>query len=481
MRGASTSERERESARDGEKLVRLISEYDALRGEGITEARMMAWILQLESSEIPGALDFLMERERSEYGDELDGNDREIGGEMLALLARWYELDGEGVITWVRGQKEWTKEDTLKAEILMICDGYHRDPRRGFELCLDWIEQGRQGDGPGSTGRLPGEADFRDVILYQVGRWGSDPKAMLEQVDFDGELRATFYVSMSGGGLRGSSRLNAGGMGFPYTPSKSSDYSSNPAMRAFARGLADSGRSSLLREMVGGLEGGAREAFEAVITDSLEGQGWQAVKAEIDRGNIGASFYEAKEVLNELAKLDPREALDWYLSLPESQDLSREEMIQSAVVESDVFRIDNVNADPEDPFAARLILDFEKAERVLMELENAGEPVGEAWLGLVNEILGRGLEEELGRTLLKLRPAQRSKLEEGVLDRVTTRESFRLRGEDLEFFSTGSYGEDSARELGLMNEARERIEARNVEARAKLREILEKMEASGGQ
>ncbi len=205
------------------------------------------------------------------------------------------------------------------------------------------------------------------------------------------------------------------------------------------------------------------------------------MKAEIDRGNIGASFYEAKEVLNELAKLDPREALDWYLSLPESQDLSREEMIQSAVVESDVFRIDNVNADPEDPFAARLILDFEKAERVLMELENAGEPVGEAWLGLVNEILGRGLEEELGRTLLKLRPAQRSKLEEGVLDRVTTRESFRLRGEDLEFFSTGSYGEDSARELGLMNEARERIEARNVEARAKLREILEKMEASGGQ
>lgn len=94
--GGARSKRSTEGARDGSELARLVSQYEAFSGEGLGKARLMAWILQRTSSEIPGALEVLLERER---GYDKDGvNNREIGQEMLALLARWYEVDGESML-----------------------------------------------------------------------------------------------------------------------------------------------------------------------------------------------------------------------------------------------------------------------------------------------------------------------------------------------------------------------------------------------
>ena len=100
----------------GKFWVEEVSEISTVRiteeniREGITEARVMVWILQLEPSDIPGALEFIIERERSRYGDEPSEKERQIGEEMEALLARWYELDGED------GGFGWSVTTSLDAE-----------------------------------------------------------------------------------------------------------------------------------------------------------------------------------------------------------------------------------------------------------------------------------------------------------------------------------------------------------------------------
>ncbi|MFT6862956.1 MAG: hypothetical protein ACJAVK_001517 [Akkermansiaceae bacterium] len=279
----------------------------------------------------------------------------------------------------MRGQKEWTAGETLKAEILTICDGFHRDPVRGFELCLDWIERGKQGGDDPLKGRLPGEADFRDFVLYQVGRWGSDPKGMLEQVDFDGELRP-YVIAGSPMEYHGTNRL----FDSNFRWNRSSE---NLAMRAFAKGLADSGRLDLVRELVEELRGGARDAFQNVIQEGVESQGWQAVKQEIDRGNLASSGYRAKEVLTKMSRQGSQEAIDWYLSSSRGEEISRGKAIREAVVESGVFRTEG-DEDP-DPFGRGFVLDYEQAQYALNELERAGEPVGEARVAMVDEVYFR--------------------------------------------------------------------------------------------
>ncbi|MFT7172624.1 MAG: hypothetical protein ACI9NQ_000836 [Paracoccaceae bacterium] len=92
-----------------------------------------------------------------------------------------------------------------------------------------------------------------------------------------------------------------------------------------------------------------------------------------------------------------------------------------------------------------------------------------------------GLDEKLANALRHLTALQRAEIEDRTIEQVITNHPVGLDGETLEFYSAGSYGEKAARELGQFEEIQVRIEAKNVESRTKLREILERMEAEAGQ
>ncbi|MDB2674173.1 hypothetical protein N9Y81_04395, partial [Akkermansiaceae bacterium] len=353
--------RERSADRSGreENFEKLRLQVTALPDDPVSRARWKAWILQLRSEEIYEARGILLARERESQNYEIGQNEGEVGDEMLLLLSRWYELDGEGALAWIRGQKVWTRREALKGEIMTITDGFARDPRRGLELSLDWIKRSMTSD-PNHPRVLSSE-EFRDLILYQVGHWGADPEAMSEQVDADGGLRIPYVNpgSVAGGG-HGVRWGGGGSNGFPVTPGYDRQYSENPAMKAFAEGLVASGRMDLAKALSRDLEGGAKEAFQEVFRSAAEKKGWQEVKREIDAGLVEFSHSQTGAVLDEMILEDRDEALDWYLDLPRDAAVSRAEVIEELINYSDTFQKD-VKVDSEDPFSIGKALDHDQA------------------------------------------------------------------------------------------------------------------------
>lgn len=452
----------------------LTDQISALSDDPVSKARWQAWILQLRAEEIPEAREILLARERTGRGYEIGENEGGVGDEMLLLLARWYELEGEGALAWVRGQKIWTKGESLKAEITTITDGFHRDPRRGFELSLEWLARVKISDEQDSLGSGIGRAGFRDLILYQVGRWGDDPAMMLEQVDADGELRVPYQNSRGmpfglGGGIGG------GGHGFPVTPGDERGYSDSPAMKAFAEGLVASGRMELAKKLSRALEGGAKVAFEEVFLRAAETRGWQEVKREIDAGLIEFSHRNTESVLDEMILEDRDKAIAWYLDLPRDGEVTRAEVIRGLIDYSDAFQ-KTVEADPEDPFSSGKALDHDQVEAFLIDLEKRGEPVGEAWLTMAASAAWTDEFERVESYREHLSREQWLQLEERMINVSIRVNQEHVNGESLQFASFRSEDEARIKRFGLMEEVQARITKANSETRVKLQKMVEDLE-----
>jgi hypothetical protein len=153
---------------------------------------------------------------------------RMISPEILLLLTRWYELEGEGALAWIRGRKEWRASEVFKAEILTVLDGLERDSERGFELLLGLKERSEDSDADSFSPDYVYIGHHDEMILYQIGRWGENPIVMLERFDPNGELR-----------------------------------------EILARGLLDSGRGELAQQLLPDLEEGARDAFDQVLGEQV--------------------------------------------------------------------------------------------------------------------------------------------------------------------------------------------------------------------
>lgn len=462
-----------------DEFQRLIQQAEAFPESGMSSMRLNAWILHLEAREIPGALELLLERERVWWEDEMGEDDdrkREIGEEMSLLLVRWYELEGENVLGWIRDQNVWNLRETLKAEIATITDGFHRNPQRGFELSLEWIGRANQDDGdPFSGNPLNGDA-YRDLILFQIGRWGGDPVAMMKAIDFDGELRTPYEVP---GGMAGSGVFSSHSAGFPFNPATPSKYSTNPAMAALAEGLVKSGRISLARELTVELEGGAEVAFDEVLRAQAEKLGWREVKKQIDFGAIHAEKYLRIDVVNELALQDREEGIAWFLSLPNDDESSRAKAIDDLVSESKVFQ-DYVEPVSDDPFDDGWAFQYEAAENFLHDLERRGEPVGAAWKNLTENLL-RNRDWEKAKSYRKhLSSAQWMEIEEDVISNAISSTSESFGGEQVAVLKIRQYGmgDRVAREFGLLDQVHLKIEETNAATRAKLQKILDNMKAA---
>lgn len=469
-RGARSERTGGGQARD-EDFQRLSHQAAAFPSDAVSSARWQAWILQLQPEEIPAAREILLARERGEQGYEIGESEGEVSDEMLLLLARWYELEGEGALTWVRGQKIWTKGESLKAEITTITDGFHRDPRRGFELSLEWLARVKISDEEDSPWSGIGREGFRDLILYQVGRWGDDPAMMLEQVVADGELRNPYQNS--GGvsfGLGGG-----GGHGFPVTPSDGRDYSSNPAMKAFAEGLVASGRMELAKTLSRDLEGGAKVAFEHVFISAAETKGWQEVKREIDAGLIEFSHGKTRSVLDELILEDRDRAIAWYLDLPRDSEVTRADVIRGLIDYSDAFK-KKVEVDPEDPFSSEKALDHDQVEAFLIDLEKRGEPVGELWLKMADSAAWADEFERVESYREHLSRELWLELEERMIKVSLRFDQENVNGESLLFASFRAEDEARINRFGLMEEVQARITKVNSETRVKLQKMVEDLE-----
>jgi hypothetical protein len=448
------SQKERHRAMEFE---RLIAQNEALRGEGLSSSRLQGWILQLRSEEIPAALEMLLERERKEWESDEESS-REVEDEMLVLLARWYEVDGESMLGWIRSQKEWTAVETLKAEIVTITDGFHRDPRRGLELSMDWISRANEASEGDSRGAGLGETAYRDLVFYQVGRWGADPEKMLEEIDDDRKLRNFDYLKM----------------GFPVNPSH--EGYPNPTLNALALGLLDSGRTELMLEMGKRLEGTAAEAFGFAYSLSEEtgNYDWQKMRGLIDAGTLQSNSYIMIEIFDEMVGQDRESALEWYLATSSHSEGSRAEAIGKLVDQSEAFRT-LIEGDPEDPFTGGTNFEYEKAEAFLVKLEEDGEPVGEAWKELASNALWEGRIEKLASYRRNLATEDWAEIEEEIITNSISSTSERVKEKLLEFKSFNPHQEEAAAEFGLLGEIERRIGETNAVTRVKLQKLLDNM------
>ena len=95
-------------------------------------------------------------------------------------------------------------------------------------------------------------------------------------------------------------------------------------MKAFAQGLLDSGRGELARQFLNDLEGGARDAFDEVLGGKAAESRWLEVKGLIDQGMLKATWDRSFEILHAMAQSDREGALDWFVSLDQGDEVSRE-------------------------------------------------------------------------------------------------------------------------------------------------------------
>ncbi|MFT6864524.1 MAG: hypothetical protein ACJAVK_003091 [Akkermansiaceae bacterium] len=458
------------------ELARLAVRAQAFPDNQLAETRLKAWILQLELAQIPEALDYIAEKDRREGTDW-------VSEEMMMLLTRWYELEGEGVFSWIRAQEGWEEGDFSEAEAIMIVDGFHRDPQRGLELALELIDCAR-GKDSFRAGRIS-VLEFQQEVLYEVGAWGLDPILMLGRLDPEGELRRGYHIPGVGGmspqlgqGTRFPGSL---GNGFPETPGEWSGFSSNPEMKALAKGLLDSGREEFARQLMNDLEGGAREAIEEVVGERAAESGWLKVKELIDQGTLSATWERSFKILDGMAQVNREEALDWFVSLDQDEEVSREERIRWAAASGGAFEISQPPSD--DPFADKTRYDRESARDWLDEMEARGEPVHRARMSQFREAIQQSDWEWVRRDRKHFSVVEWGQFEDLLVTKAVILKSETVSGEEISWasFNESSSWVEAGREFGLLERVEAVVEERNREARAQLRSIVEKIEVEGGQ
>lgn len=484
----SVSQRRQRADRDINARTDLhFPDFDGMSEErhALFSAKLEGRLASLSLDEIPDALEFLLAKERKEADDEVP---RGISKEMLILLARWYELEGETVLDWIGQSSEWDKSSIFKAKMLSVLGSFQENPERGFALMLELRRQAETvaqpdddpfaPDDPFSSERVD-HTDFDRDLLYEIGRWGSDPGGMLDLLDPEGEYREVFESPSTpadfgvSGGLAGQGQDHR----FPVTPGSPHSCSSNPEMGALARGLIDSGRHDLARQLLNDLEGGARMEFQRVIGENAAQAGWSELKRQIDAGVLDLASPFASQVLSELARTDRRGALDWYLSLPLVEGVDRERQLAQA---TDTFRFEAPESD--DPFAAETTVDYSAAIDWLNDLESQGEPVDRAFSALRHDARYHRDWDVYRQLHQQLPPAERVAAEESLVQGACDVVTIDFNGEQLSR-ARGGHSNDSmaAEALGLMDQVHARSAEINANYRASLRAILERLEDEAAQ
>lgn len=465
--------------------VPFATSHESLSGERrlLLAAQRTGYLATLSQEEIPEVLEMLLEKEREEAEGEIP---RKISEEMLILLARWYELEGDSVLNWIAGSAEWERQSIFDAQMITLLDGFSRDPESSFEAVMA-IQNATKANNPeGDVDPFAPDGDqyvylskFDDDLLYEIGRWSNRPLEMLKRLDPDGEYLEVdeapgAYPSPDTGGFGNAD------FGFPVTHHSPNSYSYNDEMESFARGLIESGRHDLARAFMRDLEGGAKLAFQEVIAEEAAKGGWQEIKRQIDNGTLDNRSHYYSEVLQEFAQSDRQGALDWYLSLPAVEGVGREYQISEAVSSGGAF---DVQLPPSDnPFANESFIDFEAALSWLDQQQARGEPINRALSVLRHEAIRAEEWETVLRLHQRLPEGKRRTFEEGIVSGAINRDEDTFLGQKFTWASPEDSTQLRAAEvLGLLSQVEALAEETNARSRAALRSLVERLKTDAAQ
>lgn len=357
-----------DSERGRSRVDRMIREAGMSEEEmtEISRARLMKWILELEAADFPEVLESLVKLRVPGDPDPFAAGPSS-SDYLTVAMARWYELEGEIVLDWVLAEPEVLEGMRTESLLLdMIRDGYEKNPTLSFQLMKKHSEV------------LKGRSDFGTLWCYQIGRWSRDFAMEYEEVE-----------------------AMAKELGFDFEsgePDPFADASARPGP-SLIRGMVDAGRGQEVREFFAQKEpemlGELDSLLENRKLDRLEKQGWQAVKAAIDSGEVEGSEWQAANVLNQWAKEEPEKALAWFLD-QEAEDGDRAFQITRAVLSS-AFEMREGD---------RSKWNIDAVIKFLGQMETEGEPTGEAWGELTERIVRQEHWLDLKKLKSKVSPDQ---------------------------------------------------------------------------
>lgn len=314
------------------------------------EARLMKWILELESADFPEVLERLEGIEGMEGAADDPFAADSAGSDLVMLaLSRWYELDGERVLEWVMEENE--AHEAKKKITSLIKDGYARDPEASFRA----LEKHAR--------LLTGENGLSSSWCFEVARWSQDLGADLASLN---ELFTTY-------GTNRPSQDDPPDDPFASDEELGAEY-------YLARGAIAAGREDELRAVLGDQHPEVLRELEALenqkAVDIASQEGWQALRDGVDQGRFENEFWIAEKVYENWAKENPEQAEAWFLK----QDLGNREM--------QIVRMVGLEL-PSWANGSDGSLDFESvevAERI-QEFASQGEPVEEAWAALAAAVV----------------------------------------------------------------------------------------------
>lgn len=430
----------RSNRRSSAEPLQLVEE--AIRSEadlnGVARARLLKMILELPASAFPEVLNSLKMIKDGPSDDPFPAPSA-IPESLAVGLARWYELEGEGVLDWVLSQPgelevEGIPLDSWEMVQTLILDGFASDPGRALALMRRYHAQCQAA---GSSGEIEVSS------FYQLGRWSPDVASDLTQLQ---QLAAE-------SGLAGGDPDDPFASGLP----PKSD------LRNFIKGMLEAGRESQLRTMARESHPELREEIDDILKErrnrELLQQGWESLRAAIDRGaikNPGA----ASRVLQDWSRSQPEEALTWFLD-QKLEGLDRENQIEQAIAWAHALD-DPIEGSPNKGNWVRLLRD----------LESAGEPVRKAWLTLGDLSMKMGKWDDLE----VIRDQAPSGTWREIREQLMNQALFTLVDQDdVRFYQVSEKEQQLMQRLGVAEEVERQVEEMNQESRRDFERLLERL------
>lgn len=433
------------------------------QGEDMTElskARLIAWIMRLESGDFPDVLDDLAELGSFGEPDPFYSGSQ---AEYLKIgLCRWYELEGEMVLDWILRSPPVLEGTELKPIIGdLLTDQFERDAGAGLETLKRYAEV-LADHGKGIRGGLSGQ------WRYLVGRWSRNPMedfaklvALEEQfgVRIDSDADADPFDT-EGADPFGSGQPDPFDSGrddpFPVTRIN------NALGMLLLEGLVNGGRLEEARDYCSANFPEDMDVVEEIINEravnSLKSQGWRDLKEAIDSGRVEGDSWDELEVFRELKNEDPDEAVRWFLELDGEE--SKEGIRVASLVGVGGFLVKSGGTE------------LEQGTRFLNGLEEAGETVDRGWEALFDRAMNRNRWDDI--EAMRERVSE-DKWQEGlkaISEKVLTRRWVSLGGESIYFWEFDDDVEEVIQQFGLEDRLMKKVEEGNRKGLQTLNEIL---------
>lgn len=406
----------------------------------LSEARLIAWIMRLESGDFPEILNDL-----AELGSrgELDPFSSHSEDDYLKIgLCRWYELEGNRVLDWILGFPEVLNESNTEELIgSLVQDQFERDANLGIEALEQYA---RILSGPKRERKSGLSGQWR----YLVGRWSGDPLG-----DFSKLLTLEKRY-----GLRTTASLDPFDTGEPDP----FDGGSGEMRLLLVDGMVNAGKADEARDYLITNSPGDLKYLDSIINDRelmrAKSRGWRDLKDAIESGQVSGSERDELSVFRAMKNENFEDAVRWYLQLNVDGRADRDRV--QSLIGSGSFLVEST----EDELA--------QGKRLLNRLAASGEPVEKGWEELFDRALGRGRWNHVEEMRDKVSDEKWKEGLESIGDEVLSKRWLSLGGETIYFWEFDNGMEEVIQKFGLENQLLRKVEEGNRKGLQSLNEVL---------